>query len=60
MKANSLFWLASCTKLIASIACIQLVEKGVLELDEADQIEGICPSLKDIQVLDKVTTDNTV
>ncbi|KAJ5097487.1 beta-lactamase/transpeptidase-like protein [Penicillium angulare] len=43
-------WLASCTKLVTSIACMQLVEKGVLLFDDADQLETLCPELKKIQI----------
>ncbi|KAF4120935.1 CubicO group peptidase, beta-lactamase class C family [Geosmithia morbida] len=47
------YWLASCTKLVTSIACLQLVEKGVLALDDADQVERLCPELKDIRVVNR-------
>lgn len=47
------YWLASCTKLVTSIACMQLVEKGVLSLDDADQLERLCPELKDVKVVDE-------
>lgn len=51
MSIQSVFWIASCTKLITGIACMQLVEQGRLSLDDAEQIEDICPELKDIKVL---------
>lgn len=34
MDPSSLFWIASCTKAITSLAALQLVERGVLSLDE--------------------------
>jgi CubicO group peptidase (beta-lactamase class C family) len=34
LTAASAFWLASCTKLLTSIACLQLVEQGKLHLDQ--------------------------
>ena len=40
---NTVFWIASCTKMITGIACMQLVEKGTLALDDADLVERICP-----------------
>ncbi|KAI1808062.1 beta-lactamase family protein [Daldinia bambusicola] len=51
MTLDNIFHLASCTKLIAGIACMQLVEKGELRLDDAAQVEELCPELKDIKVL---------
>lgn len=50
-NGTEIYWLASCTKLITGIACMQLVEKDTLDLDDADQIERFCPELKDIKVL---------
>lgn len=51
MSLDSTFWIASCTKLITGIACMQLVEQGKLSLDDAAQTEDLCPELKDVQVL---------
>ncbi|KIW05385.1 uncharacterized protein PV09_03900 [Verruconis gallopava] len=51
MSLDTIFWIASCTKLITGIACMQLVEQGKLSLDDADQTEGLCPELKDLKVL---------
>ncbi|PKX97003.1 serine hydrolase domain-containing protein [Aspergillus novofumigatus IBT 16806] len=51
MTLDSIFWIASCTKMITGIACMQLVEQGVLNLDDADQVEKICPELKEVKVL---------
>jgi CubicO group peptidase (beta-lactamase class C family) len=51
MSLDNIFWIASCTKLITGIACMQLVEQGKLSLDDAAQTEDLCPELKDIQVL---------
>ncbi|CAG8931608.1 unnamed protein product [Penicillium salamii] len=52
MTLDTIFWLASCTKLITSIACMQLVESGVLNLDDSDQVEALAPELKAVQVLE--------
>lgn len=30
---------------------MQLVEQGMLSLDDADQVERLCPELTDVQVL---------
>ncbi|OTB16560.1 hypothetical protein K445DRAFT_316838 [Daldinia sp. EC12] len=51
MTLDSIFYLASCTKMVAGLACMQLVEKGELRLDDAAQVEELCPELKDIKVL---------
>lgn len=44
-------WMASFTKLVTAIACMQLVEHGKLALDDADQVETLCPELRDIKYL---------
>lgn len=51
MSLDSTFWIASCTKAVTGMACMQLVEKGVLRLDDGGQIEGLCPELKTLKVL---------
>lgn len=51
MTLDSIFWIASCTKMITGVACMQLVEEGELSLDDASQTEKLCPELKDLQVL---------
>ncbi|KAF1846991.1 beta-lactamase/transpeptidase-like protein [Cucurbitaria berberidis CBS 394.84] len=53
MTIDNVFWIASCTKMIAGIACMQLVEQGKLSLDDGDEIERLVPELKDIKVLQK-------
>ncbi|ODH22662.1 hypothetical protein ACO22_05489 [Paracoccidioides brasiliensis] len=42
--------------MITGIACKQLVEQGKLSLDDAEQVEGICPELKDLKVVQKHLT----
>jgi hypothetical protein len=44
-------WMASFTKLVTAIACMQLVEQGKLALDDADQVETLCPELRDVKYL---------
>lgn len=53
MTMDSVFWIASCTKMITGIACMQLVEQGKLALDDVEQVEKIAPELKAVQVLDE-------
>jgi CubicO group peptidase (beta-lactamase class C family) len=49
-------WIASCTKLMAAVAVMQCVEKGLLELD-ADVGETYLPEFRDLQVLEKMEDD---
>ena len=53
MTLDSVFWIASCTKMIAGLACMQLVEQGKLHLDDGDEIENLIPELRNLQVLQK-------
>lgn len=50
LTEDSLFWIASCTKIIATIAVLQLVEQGKLNLDDADSLESILPELKSLPI----------
>lgn len=52
MTLDTVFWIASCTKLITTIACMQLVEQGKLALDDADLVEKIAPELRDVKVFE--------
>lgn len=54
MTLESVFWIASCTKMIGGIAAMQLVEQGRLALDDADQVEHYCPELKHVKIVKKV------
>ncbi|KAJ4396077.1 hypothetical protein N0V93_000294 [Gnomoniopsis smithogilvyi] len=56
MSLDNAFWIASCTKAVTGIACMQLVEKGLLKLDDGEQIESLCPELKTLKVLKKDRT----
>jgi CubicO group peptidase (beta-lactamase class C family) len=51
MTTDTVFWIASCTKMIVSIAAMQLVEQGKLALDDVELVERICPELKEVKVL---------
>lgn len=46
---NSVYWLASATKFITTIAVMQCVEKGHLDLN--DDIAKVLPEFKDPQIL---------
>jgi CubicO group peptidase (beta-lactamase class C family) len=43
MTMDTVFWIASCTKMIVGIACMQLVEQGKLALDDIELVEKITP-----------------
>ncbi|KAK9769990.1 putative Beta-lactamase-related domain-containing protein [Seiridium cardinale] len=51
MTLDNIFWIASCTKMLVGVACMQLVEQGILKLDDEEHTEGLCPELKSIKVL---------
>lgn len=51
MSLDTVFWIASCTKMITGIACMQLVEQGKLSLDDSEQVEKLCPEIKNLKVL---------
>lgn len=48
---DTVFWIASCTKLLATMACMQAVEQGILRLDDHKQVYELCPELAKVQVL---------
>ena len=49
MDAATVFWIASMTKAIVSVAALQLVERGKLTLD--GDLSDLMPDFKDLQVL---------
>ncbi|RDW64477.1 serine hydrolase domain-containing protein [Aspergillus mulundensis] len=49
LDLDSLYWIASMTKLATAVAVVQLVERGVVSLD--DEVRDKVPELKDLQVL---------
>ncbi|KAK2780928.1 hypothetical protein FQN53_000880 [Emmonsiellopsis sp. PD_33] len=51
MTLDNIFWIASCTKMIVGVAAMQLVEQGILSLDDAAQVDRLAPELKKLKVL---------
>ncbi|KAL5119502.1 hypothetical protein ACEQ8H_002567 [Pleosporales sp. CAS-2024a] len=49
-KDKTIFWIASCTKLVTAIAALQLVEQGKIPLDDADFVKKITPEIKEKKV----------
>lgn len=43
LTMENVFWIASCTKMITGVACMQLVEQGKLKLDDVESVEKLCP-----------------
>lgn len=60
VSTDSLWWLASCTKIVATIAVLQLVEQGRLDLDDSDQLESIIPELKHVPIASVDSEGNIV
>jgi CubicO group peptidase (beta-lactamase class C family) len=57
MDPDTLFWIASCTKAITSAAALQLVDRGVLNLDEP--VGARLPALAAPRVLEGFDPDGT-
>jgi CubicO group peptidase (beta-lactamase class C family) len=53
MTLDTVFWIASCTKMITGIAVMQMVEQGKLALDDVEQVERLAPELKAVKVLEE-------
>lgn len=49
MRLDSLCWIASMTKMVTSVAVMQLVERGAITLD--DDVRDYVPELRDLCVL---------
>ncbi|KAF2641704.1 beta-lactamase/transpeptidase-like protein [Massarina eburnea CBS 473.64] len=43
---DTTFWIASCTKLITTIAVLQLVEQGTIQLDDAEFVAKFAPEIR--------------
>lgn len=51
MTLDSVFWIASCTKLITAIACLQLVEQGKIGLDDHQMLYKYVPELEKMKMV---------
>ncbi|KAF7556676.1 hypothetical protein G7Z17_g1268 [Cylindrodendrum hubeiense] len=51
MSFDTTFWIASCTKLVTTIAAMQLVERGKVSLDSEEDVQLILPELSRVMVL---------
>lgn len=52
MQLDSLCWIASMTKMVTSVAVMQLVDRGIITLE--DDVRDYVPELKDLCVLKSV------
>lgn len=50
VNEDTLFWIASCTKLVAAVGLLQLVEQGKIGLDDAEAIKKYAPEISKKQV----------
>lgn len=50
LDTETVFWVASCTKLVTAVAVLQLVEQGKASLDDADLIKKVLPEIEKKQV----------
>lgn len=57
MKTNSIFRMASMTKALTAVSILQLVEKGMLELN--DPIKNYLPEFANMMVVEEVLSDST-
>lgn len=51
MTLDSVFWIASCTKMIGGIAALQLCEQGMLSLDDPEILEKVVPEIRNKRIL---------
>ncbi|KAF2856693.1 beta-lactamase/transpeptidase-like protein [Plenodomus tracheiphilus IPT5] len=49
---NTVFWIASCTKLVTVIAVLQLVEQGKIPLDDAAFVKKVMPEISEKKVFE--------
>ncbi|VVT56618.1 uncharacterized protein SAPINGB_P005180 [Magnusiomyces paraingens] len=60
MTTDNTFWIASCTKVSATIVALQAVEKGLVSLDSADDVEKWCPELANIPIIKDIAEDGSI
>ena len=56
MQTDGFMWMASCTKLMTSIAAMQLVERGRITLE--DDVAAVLPELASQEILTGFDEDN--
>jgi CubicO group peptidase (beta-lactamase class C family) len=58
IRLDTTFWIASCTKLVGTIAVLQCVQRGQLELDE--RVENVLPELANPGVISDGASSGSV
>ena len=58
MKKDAIFWIASCSKLLIAIACLQLAERGQLNLQ--DSIDKFLPEAGELKMLKDGSKPNKI
>lgn len=51
MTLDATMHVASCTKLVTAIACLQLVEMGKLSLDDPKDVENYAPEVTNVKIV---------
>lgn len=58
VTTKTIFWLASCTKLVTVVAALQCVERGLFALDDPDDVHRLLPEWRDPKILSGWTDDD--
>lgn len=59
VSADTVFWIASCTKLMTTIAALQCIERGLLNLDDGAALAKILPEYGAPEVLSGFEEDGS-
>ncbi|KAF2832734.1 beta-lactamase/transpeptidase-like protein [Ophiobolus disseminans] len=57
VSVKTVMWLASCNKLVTTIAALQCIERGQFTLDDPTDVERLLPEWKDPEILTGFTED---
>lgn len=60
VTSENIFWISSCAKMASMIIILQTVEKGLIGLDSADDVDKYAPELANIPILKQVNPDGTL
>ncbi|KAH3679894.1 hypothetical protein WICMUC_000637 [Wickerhamomyces mucosus] len=60
ITTDNIFWIASCTKLLATVAILQLVEQNKLKLDDSNHLENLIPELKKLPIISQNKDDGSL